>query len=177
MATGSSGQGRSRPRHPPTTTPPSRRDAGRRRGIGRTACAGLRADFDARSRAARAVRRPRRHRFIHYWYENDLVDRRWAALNDGDIAPSPLPAPRAPSTMCHRNVTAELGKSQPAMRPRRRHLERSRRPPHPRRWLWRHHPAFVPVDMVDDHGGMDAWLGEALPPLRHLESGAYAGWL
>ncbi len=24
-------------------------------------------------------------RAIHYWYENDLVDKRWAALKDGDI--------------------------------------------------------------------------------------------
>ena len=44
------------------------------------------ADFDAAVPALREKLGDRAVlRAIHYWYENDLVDKRWAALKDGDI--------------------------------------------------------------------------------------------
>lgn len=44
------------------------------------------ADFDAAVPALREKLGDRAVlRAIHYWYENDLVDKRWAALKNGDI--------------------------------------------------------------------------------------------
>ena len=88
----------------------------------------------------------------------------------------------ASSAMYLQNVTAELGKSQPAMYALglAEHILNGR-------GALRIHgggfggtiQAFVPVDMVDDFmARMDAWLGEG--SCRHYaisESGAYAGWL
>lgn len=44
------------------------------------------ADFDAKLPELRAKLGDRAClRAVHYWYENGLVDKRWAALNAGDI--------------------------------------------------------------------------------------------
>ena len=148
-------------------------------------CKVSRADFDAKIPALREQFGDRAViRCIHYWYENDLVDRRWAALNDGDIDAflALTRASGASSAMYLQNVTAELGKSQPAMYALglAEHILNGR-------GAVRIHgggfggtiQAFVPVDMVDDFmARMDAWLGEG--SCRHYaisESGAYAGWL
>lgn len=148
-------------------------------------CKVSRADFDAKIPALREQFGDRAIiRCIHYWYENDLVDRRWAALNDGDIDAflALTRASGASSAMYLQNVTAELGKSQPAMYALglAEHILNGR-------GALRIHgggfggtiQAFVPVDMVDDFmARMDAWLGEG--SCRHYaisESGAYAGWL
>ena len=123
-------------------------------------------------------------RSIHYWYENNLVDRRWAALNDGDIDRflALTRASGASSAMYLQNVVAELGASQPAMFALgcAEHILDGR-------GAVRIHgggfggtiQAFVPLDLVDEFiAKMDAWLGEGAS--RHYqisEEGAYAAWL
>lgn len=123
-------------------------------------------------------------RAIHYWYENDLVDRRWAALTAGDIDAflALTRASGASSAMYLQNVTAELGSSQPAMYALglAEHILDGR-------GAVRIHgggfggtiQAFVPLDMVDEFmGRMDSWLGEGSCRRYAIsEEGAYAGWL
>ena len=123
-------------------------------------------------------------RAIHYWYENDLVDRRWAALTAGDIDTflALTRASGASSAMYLQNVTAELGSSQPAMYALglAEHILDGR-------GAVRIHgggfggtiQAFVPLDMVDDFmGRMDGWLGEGSCRRYAIsEEGAYAAWL
>lgn len=123
-------------------------------------------------------------RAIHYWYENDLVDRRWAALTAGDIDAflALTRASGASSAMYLQNVTAELGSSQPAMYALglAEHILDGR-------GAVRIHgggfggtiQAFVPLDMVDDFmGRMDGWLGEGSCRRYAIsEEGAYAAWL
>lgn len=123
-------------------------------------------------------------RAIHYWYENDLVDRRWAALTAGDIDAflALTRASGASSAMYLQNVTAELGSSQPAMYALglAEHILDGR-------GAVRIHgggfggtiQAFVPLDMIDDFmGRMDGWLGEGSCRRYAIsEEGAYAAWL
>lgn len=123
-------------------------------------------------------------RAIHYWYENDLVDKRWAALNAGDIEAF-LTYTRqsgASSAMYLQNVAAELGASQPAMYALAlaEHILDGR-------GAVRIHgggfggtiQAFVPTELVDEFiERMNAWLGEG--SARHYTitaEGAYAQWL
>ncbi len=123
-------------------------------------------------------------RAIHYWYENDLVDRRWAALTAGDIDAflALTRASGASSAMYLQNVTAELGSSQPAMYALglAEHILDGR-------GAVRIHgggfggtiQVFAPLDMVDDFmGRMDGWLGEGSCRRYAIsEEGAYAAWL
>ena len=123
-------------------------------------------------------------RAIHYWYENDLVDKRWAALTSGDIDTflTLTRASGASSAMYLQNVTAELGQSQPAMYALAlaEHVLMGR-------GAARIHgggfggtiQAFVPLDLVDEFiARMNGWLGEG--SARHYAisgKGAYACWL
>lgn len=123
-------------------------------------------------------------RAIHYWYENDLVDRRWEALNAGDIDAflAATRASGASSAMYLQNVTAELGSSQPAMYALglAEHILDGR-------GAVRIHgggfggtiQAFVPLEMADDFmSRMDGWLGEGSCRRYAIsEEGAYAAWL
>ena len=56
-------------------------------------------------------------RAVHYWYENGLVDKRWAALNAGDIDQFLVLTREsgASSAMYLQNVVAKLGSEQPSM--------------------------------------------------------------
>ena len=56
-------------------------------------------------------------RCIHYWYENGLVDKRWAALSAGDIDQFLVLTREsgASSAMYLQNVVAKLGSEQPSM--------------------------------------------------------------
>lgn len=123
-------------------------------------------------------------RAIHYCYENALVDRRWVALNAGDIDAflALTRASGASSAMFLQNVTAELGANQPAMYALglAEHILDGR-------GAVRIHgggfggtiQAFVPNDMTEAFiEQMDAWLGEG--SARHYtitDKGAYAQWL
>ena len=143
------------------------------------------ADFDAKLPQLRAKFGDRACiRAIHYWYENDLVDRRWDALNAGDIDTflALTRASGASSAMYLQNVVAELGAAQPAMFALgcAEHILNGR-------GAARIHgggfggtiQAFVPLNLVDEFmTKMDAWLGEGAS--RHYqisEEGAYAAWL
>ena len=143
------------------------------------------ADFDTKLPELRAKFGDRACiRAIHYWYENDLVDRRWEALNAGDIDTflALTRASGASSAMYLQNVVAELGAAQPAMFALgcAEHILNGR-------GAARIHgggfggtiQAFVPLDLVDEFmTKMDAWLGEGAS--RHYqisEEGAYAAWL
>ena len=143
------------------------------------------ADFDAKLPELREKFGDRACiRSIHYWYENNLVDRRWDALNAGDIDRflALTRASGASSAMYLQNVVAELGASQPAMFALgcAEHILDGR-------GAVRIHgggfggtiQAFVPLDLVDEFiAKMDAWLGEGAS--RHYqisEEGAYAAWL
>ena len=148
-------------------------------------CEVAQADFDARLPELREKHGDRACiRAIHYWYENDLVDRRWAALNAGDIDAflSLTRASGASSAMYLQNVVAKLGDSQPAMFALgcAEHVLDGR-------GAARIHgggfggtiQAFVPSDLVDEFmAKMDSWLGAG--SCRHYqisEEGAYAAWL
>ena len=123
-------------------------------------------------------------RAIHYYYENGLVDKRWAALNAGDIDAflAFTRASGASSAMYLQNVVAELGQSQPAMYALAlaEHILDGR-------GAVRIHgggfggtiQAFVPTELTQHFiEQMDAWLGEG--SARHYtitDKGAYAQWL
>ena len=143
------------------------------------------ADFNAKLPELRAKLGDRACiRAIHYWYENGLVDKRWAALNKGDIMGflALTRASGASSAMYLQNVVAELGASQPAMYALAlaEHILDGR-------GAVRIHgggfggtiQAFVPMELIDTFiDQMNAWLGEG--SARHYtitEKGAYAQWL
>lgn len=123
-------------------------------------------------------------RAVHYYYENSLVDARWDALTTGDIERflTLTRASGASSAMFLQNVTAELGREQPAMYALAlaEHVLAGR-------GAARIHgggfggtiQAFVPLDLVDrfiEH--MDGWLGEGSCRRYTIsDEGAYAAWL
>ena len=122
-------------------------------------------------------------RAIHYWYENDLVDRRWDSLNAGDVATF-LKLTResgASSGMFLQNVSTG-GSFQPAMAAlgMAEHILDGC-------GAIRIHgggfggsiQCFVPVDMLEDFiAQMDAWLGEGACRHYHIsDEGAVAAWL
>ena len=143
------------------------------------------ADFDAKLPELRAKLGDRAClRAVHYWYENGLVDKRWAALNAGDIDQF-LTLTResgASSAMYLQNVVAKLGSEQPSMYALAlaEHVLDGR-------GAVRIHgggfggtiQAFVPLDLVDTFiTKMNGWLGEG--SARHYaisDKGAYAAWL
>ena len=122
-------------------------------------------------------------RAIHYWRENELVDKRWDALTAGDIDRF-LELTResgASSAMFLQNVSTG-GSFQPAMLAlglAERILDG--------RGATRIHgggfggsiQCFVPLDMVEDFTArMNAWLGEgACVHYQIAEKGAHAEWL
>lgn len=122
-------------------------------------------------------------RAIHYWRENELVDKRWDALTAGDIDRF-LELTResgASSAMFLQNVSTG-GSFQPAMLAlglAERILDG--------RGATRIHgggfggsvQCFVPIDMVEDFTAqMNAWLGEgACVHYQIAEKGAHAAWL
>lgn len=122
-------------------------------------------------------------RAIHYWRENELVDKRWDALTAGDIDRF-LELTResgASSAMFLQNVSTG-GSFQPAMLAlglAERILDG--------RGATRIHgggfggsvQCFVPLDMVEDFTAqMNAWLGEgACVHYQIAEKGAHATWL
>ena len=140
-------------------------------------------DFDAhvpelrRDLGDRAVLRA-----IHYWRENELVDKRWAALNAPDIDAF-LACTRtsgASSAMFLQNVSCGV-ESQPAMVAlglAERVLDG--------RGATRIHgggfggtiQCFVPLDLVEEFSDrMDAWLGAgSCRRYRISDRGAYAEW-
>ena len=123
-------------------------------------------------------------RCVHYWYENDLVDKRWEALKAGDVDAFVAlhRASSASSAMYLQNVVAELGREQPAMYALAlaEHILNGRGGA-------RIHgggfggtiQVFVPLDMVDEFmEKMDAWLGEGSARRYQVtDEGAYAEWL
>ena len=123
-------------------------------------------------------------RCIHYWYENDLVDRRWEALQSADIDAflSLTRASGASSAMYLQNVVAELGREQPAMYALglAEHVLDGR-------GAVRIHgggfggtiQAFVPLDLVDQFiERMDYWLGAGSSRRYKVsDEGAFAAWL
>lgn len=148
-------------------------------------CEVARKDFDAavpelRNKLGdRAVMRA-----VHYWYENNLVDKRWQALAAGDINQF-LTLTResgASSAMYLQNVAAGLGAEQPAMYALAlaEHILDGR-------GATRIHgggfggtiQAFVPTELVEAFiEQMNTWLGEG--SARHhaiSPEGAYAEWL
>lgn len=143
------------------------------------------ADFDAKLPELRAKLGDRAClRAVHYWYENGLVDKRWAALNAGDIDQFLVPTREsgASSAMYLQNVVAKLGSEQPSMYALAlaEHVLDGR-------GAVRIHgggfggtiQAFVPLDLVDTFiTKMNGWLGEG--SARHYaisDKGAYAAWL
>lgn len=142
-------------------------------------------DFDRQVPALRAEFGDRAVlRCIHYWYENDLVDQRWDSLQEADIDRF-LNLTResgASSAMYLQNVTAQLGREQPAMYALglAEHILAGR-------GAVRIHgggfggtiQAFVPLDITGSFiDRMDYWLGEGSS--RHYkvsDEGAYATWL
>ena len=123
-------------------------------------------------------------RAIHYWYENDLVDRRWAALNAGDVDEflQLTRASGASSAMYLQNVVAELGASQPAMYA----LGLAENVLDGRGAVRIHGggfggtiQAFVPLDLADEfQTKMNDWLGEgSCRRYTVTDKGAYAAWL
>ena len=123
-------------------------------------------------------------RAVHYWYENGLVDKRWAALSAGDIDQFLVLTREsgASSAMYLQNVVAKLGSEQPSMYALAlaEHVLDGR-------GAVRIHgggfggtiQAFVPLDLVDTFiTKMNGWLGEG--SARHYaisDKGAYAAWL
>ena len=121
-------------------------------------------------------------RAIHYWRENELVDKRWAALNAPDIDAF-LACTRtsgASSAMFLQNVSCDV-ESQPAMVAlglAERVLDG--------RGPTRIHgggfggtiQCFVPLDLVEEFSDrMDAWLGAgSCRRYRISDRGAYAEW-
>ena len=143
------------------------------------------ADFDAKLPELRAKLGDRAClRAVHYWYENGLVDKRWAALNAGDIDQFLVLTRKsgASSAMYLQNVVAKLGSEQPSMYALAlaEHVLDGR-------GAVRIHgggfggtiQAFVPLDLVDTFiTKMNSWLGEG--SARHYaisDKGAYAAWL
>ena len=143
------------------------------------------ADFDAKLPELRAKLGDRAClRAVHYWYENGLVDKRWAALNAGDIDQFLVLTREsgASSAMYLQNVVAKLGSEQPSMYALAlaEHVLDGR-------GAVRIHgggfggtiQAFVPLDLVDTFiTKMNSWLGEG--SARHYaisDKGAYAAWL
>ncbi len=143
------------------------------------------ADFDAKLPELRAKLGDRAClRAVHYWYENGLVDKRWAALNAGDIDQFLVLTREsgASSAMYLQNVVAKLGSEQPSMYALAlaEHVLDGR-------GAVRIHgggfggtiQAFVPLDLVDTFiAKMNGWLGEG--SARHYaisDKGAYAAWL
>lgn len=143
------------------------------------------ADFDAKLPELRAKLGDRAClRAVHYWYENGLVDKRWAALNAGDIDQFLVLTREsgASSAMYLQNVVAKLGSEQPSMYALAlaEHVLDGR-------GAVRIHgggfggtiQAFVPLDLVDTFiAKMNSWLGEG--SARHYaisDKGAYAAWL
>ena len=143
------------------------------------------ADFDAKLPELRAKLGDRAClRAVHYWYENGLVDKRWAALNAGDIDQFLVLTREsgASSAMYLQNVVAKLGSEQPSMYALAlaEHVLDGR-------GAVRIHgggfggtiQAFVPLDLVDTFiTKMNSWLGEGAA--RHYaisDKGAYAAWL
>ena len=123
-------------------------------------------------------------RAIHYWYENDLVDRRWDALNAGNINEflQLTRASGASSAMYLQNVVATLGESQPAMYA----LGLAEHVLDGRGALRIHGggfggtiQAFVPLEILDEfQSKMDAWLGDgSCRRYAVSDKGAYAEWL
>lgn len=123
-------------------------------------------------------------RCVHYWHENNLVDRCWAALQAGDIDAflDLTRASGASSAMYLQNVTAELGREQPAMFALglAEHILG-------RCGAARIHgggfggtiQAFVPLGSVDEFiERMDYWLGDGASRRYTVsEKGAYAQWI
>ena len=123
-------------------------------------------------------------RAVHYWYENGLVDKRWAALNAGDIDGflALTRASGASSAMYLQNVVAKLGAEQPSMYALglAEHVLNGR-------GAVRIHgggfggtiQAFVPLDLVDEFiSKMDGWLGQGSARRYTVtDKGAYAQWL
>jgi galactokinase len=122
-------------------------------------------------------------RAIHYWRENELVDKRWDALNSSDIDHF-LEETResgASSAMFLQNVSSG-GRYQPAMLALglAEHALDGK-------GASRIHgggfggtiQCFVPLEIVDDFSRrMNAWLGEgSCQRYRITEKGAYAQWL
>ena len=143
------------------------------------------ADFDAKLPELRAKLGDRAClRAVHYWYENGLVDKRWAALNAGDIDQFLVLTREsgASSAMYLQNVVAKLGAEQPSMYALAlaEHVLDGR-------GAVRIHgggfggtiQAFVPLELVDTFiAKMNGWLGEG--SARHYaisDKGAYAAWL
>ena len=147
-------------------------------------CEVPKADFDARLPEIRKRLGDRALvRAIHYWYENDLVDRRWDALNAHDIDAF-LRLTResgASSGMFLQNVSTG-GDFQPAMAAlgMAEHILDGR-------GAIRIHgggfggsiQCFVPVGELDGFvSKMDAWLGAGSCRHYHIaEEGARATWL
>ena len=147
-------------------------------------CEVPKAEFDARLPEIREKLGDRALvRAIHYWYENDLVDRRWDALNARDIEAF-LRLTResgASSGMFLQNVSTG-GDFQPAMAAlgMAEHILDGR-------GAIRIHgggfggsiQCFVPVDVLDGFiSQMDAWLGQGSCRHYHIaEEGARAAWL
>ena len=147
-------------------------------------CEVPKADFDAHIPEIREKLGDRALvRAIHYWYENDLVDRRWDALNAHDIDAF-LRLTResgASSGMFLQNVSTG-GDFQPAMAAlgMAEHILDGR-------GAIRIHgggfggsiQCFVPTDALDGFiSQMDAWLGQGSCRHYHIaEEGARAAWL
>ena len=143
------------------------------------------ADFDAKLPELRAKLGDRAClRAVHYWYENGLVDKRWAALNAGDIDQFLVLTRKsgASSAMYLQNVVAKLGSEQPSMYALAlaEHVLDGR-------GAVRIHgggfggtiQAFEPLELVDTFiTKMNSWLGEG--SARHYaitDKGADAAWL
>ena len=143
-----------------------------------------RAEFDRRLPELREALGDRAVlRALHYWYENDLVDRRWDALKAADTARF-LELTResgASSAMFLQNVSCG-GPFQPAMLALglAEHVLDGA-------GAIRIHgggfggsiQCFVPLELLDDFTDrMDAWLGAGACRHYHIsEKGAYAQWL
>ncbi len=147
-------------------------------------CEVARADFEAALPALRKKLGDRAClRAIHYYYENDLVERRWQALLSKDIDAF-LALTRdsgASSAMYLQNVSSG-GEFQPAMYA----LGLGELVLEGRGAIRIHGggfggsiQAFVPLDLADEFiARMDGWLGEGSARRYAIdEKGAYAKWL
>ncbi len=147
-------------------------------------CEVARADFEAALPALRKKLGDRAClRAIHYYYENDLVERRWQALLSKDIDAF-LALTRdsgASSAMFLQNVSSG-GEFQPAMYA----LGLGELVLEGRGAIRIHGggfggsiQAFVPLDLADEFiARMDGWLGEGSARRYAIdEKGAYAKWL
>ena len=123
-------------------------------------------------------------RALHYWHENELVAKRWAALQTGDIEEflALTRASGSSSAMYLQNVSVGGAPEQPAMVAlglAQRLLEND--------GAVRIHgggfggsiQAFVPLDRVDAFcTGMDGWFGQgASRHYRIVSEGAGYQWL